>query len=200
MIKKAGLFFFLNLFLFSFSQEITDTVASKEEKPIIVKDTVKLSGNLEKDIEKNFRSPQKAALYSAVFPGLGQIYNRKYIKAGLALALIGTGIGFTSFYQGQYQNFREGYINRLNDPSYQYNGMNISAETLANNMDDRRRSRDYAVLLTALAYILNIVDATVDAHLDPVRKDPDLKLSPVIIQEQNLNFEPQIGIGLNFKF
>ncbi len=205
MIKKIGLFFFFNLFLFSFSQEIVDSISEKEtiteeKTPLIVKDTIELSGNLKKDIEKRLHSPQKAALYSAVLPGLGQIYNKKYIKAGAALALIGTGIGFTAYYQEQYKDFRDGYINRLNDPSYQYNGLDISAEALANNMDDRRRSRDYALLLTALAYILNIVDATVDAHLDPVRKDPDLKLAPVIIQEQNSNFEPQVGIGLNFKF
>ncbi len=205
MTKKIGLFFFLNLFLFSFSQEIVDSISEKEtiaeEKiPLIVKDTIELSGNLKKDINKKLYSPQKAALYSAVLPGLGQIYNKKYIKAGAALALIGTGIGFTAYYQKQYQDFRNGYINRLNDPSYKYNGLDISAQVLANNMDDRRRSRDYALLLTALAYILNIVDATVDAHLDPVRKDPDLKLAPVIIQEQSFNFEPQVGIGLNFKF
>lgn len=199
MIKKIGLFFFLNIFLFSFSQEITDSI-SKKEVPIIAKDTIDFSGNLEKDIEEKLHSPQKAALYSAVLPGLGQIYNKKYIKAGAALALIGTGIGFTSYYQGQYKDFRNGYINRLNDPNYKYNGLDISAEALASNMDDRRRSRDYAILLTALAYILNVVDATVDAHLDPVRKDPDLSFSPVIIQQQNLNFEPHIGIGLNFKF
>ncbi|APD05790.1 hypothetical protein UJ101_00238 [Flavobacteriaceae bacterium UJ101] len=206
MIKKIGLFFFLNLFLFSFSQEITDSISEKEtliveeSSPIIAKDTIEFTGNIAKDIEEKFRSPQKAALYSAVLPGLGQIYNKKYLKAGAALALIGTGIGFTAYYQGQYQDFRDGYINKLNDPNYLYNGLDISAEALASNMDDRRRSRDYAILLTALAYILNIVDATVDAHLDPVRKDPDLSLSPVIIQQQSLNFEPQVGIGLNFKF
>ncbi|MFV0237071.1 MAG: DUF5683 domain-containing protein [Flavobacteriales bacterium] len=206
MIKKIGFFFSFNLFLFSFAQEITDSVSNKEtilakkNKPIIVKDTVEFSGNIGQDLEKKLHSPQKAALYSTVLPGLGQIYNKKYIKAGAVLALIGTGIGFTAYYQGQYQNFRNGYINKLNDPNYSYNGLDISAEALASNMDDRRRSRDYAVLLTALAYILNIVDATVDAHLDPVRKDPDLSFFPVIIQEQNLNFEPQVGIGLNFKF
>ncbi len=67
-------------------------------------------------------------------------------------------------------------------------------------MDDQRRSRDYAILLTALAYVLNILDATVDAHLHPVRQDPDLSLSPVIIQQENINFEPQVGLGLNYKF
>ncbi len=210
MIKKISFIFFFLSFLFSFAQETTDSIILKEDEtvttideknPLIINDTISSSDEeITEEDKKRLYSPQKAALYSAVLPGLGQIYNKKYIKAGAAIALIGTGIGFTAYYQGQYQDFRDGYIRRLNDPSYQYNGLDISAETLANNMNDRRRSRDYAVLLTALAYILNIVDATVDAHLDPVRKDPDLRLSPAIIQGQDFSVEPQVGFSLNYKF
>ncbi len=198
MTKSITLLFFLNIFILSFSQEIIDTTNVKNS--INLNEEIKISGNLEKDIQENFRSPQKAALYSAVLPGLGQIYNKKYIKAGAVLAIIGTGIGFTSYYQGKYQDFRDGYINKINDPDHLFNGQDIDAKSLANNMDDQRRSRDYAILLTALAYVLNILDATVDAHLHPVRQDPDLSLSPVIIQQENINFEPQVGLGLNYKF
>lgn len=211
MIKKISFIFLFLSFLCSFSQETTDStvleknkkVTLEEETSLIINDTLSSSNTnneLTEEDKKRLYSPQKAALYSAVLPGLGQIYNKKYIKAGAAIALIGTGIGFTAYYQDQYKDFRNGYIQKLNDPSYKYNGLDISAEALASNMSDRRRSRDYAILLTALAYVLNIVDATVDAHLDPVRKDPDLRLSPAIIQGQDFNFEPQVGFSLNYKF
>ena len=75
----------------------------------------------------------------------------------------------------------------------------MSAEQLGTIQDDRKRTRDYAIALTALVYILNIVDASVDAHLFGIKKDPDLSFEPQILQNQN-SYEYAFGFGLNYKF
>ena len=59
------------------------------------------------------KSPIKASLYSAVLPGAGQLYNNKWWKAPIALGLVGTGIGFTAYYNGLQNKFRSAYIAEL---------------------------------------------------------------------------------------
>ncbi len=202
MIKEISTFCFFFLFLVSFSQ-VSRQKESKVKKTLVLasEDTIRLDKSIE-NITDSLHSPQKAALYSAVFPGLGQIYNKRYIKTAAVWSLIGTGIGFIGYYNKQYRKLRNGYINKLNDPDFMYNGLNITAETLARNMDNRQRYRDYAVLLTALVYVLNVVDAIVDAHLKPLRKDPDLRLSfaPVIIPGNYFIKRSRMGVGLKLRF
>lgn len=149
----------------------------------------------------NMKSPIKASLYSAVLPGLGQIYNEKVWKAPLVWGLLGTGVGFSIYFNQDYKKFKGYYVarleGRLDDIPTGYN--QLSAEQLGTIQDEKRRYRDYAMALTALVYILNIVDASVDAHLFGINKDPDLALKPTIIYDENL-MQPQYGVALNFKF
>lgn len=161
---------------------ITDTI---QQKPLNMDD---LKG----------KSPIKASLYSAVFPGAGQIYNKKWWKAPIALGLVGTGIGFTSYYNGLQNKFRSAFLAELEGKPHEYSGI-LNAEQLALYQDDYKRKRDYSVALTLLAYILNIVDATVDAHLSTVRNDPEFSFKPTIIQDAN-TFQPVLGLNLNYKF
>lgn len=72
-------------------------------------------------------------------------------------------------------------------------------EQLANIQDDRKRSRDYAIALTALAYVLNILDATVDAHLFGIKKDPDLSVKPSVIQNYKTS-DMAMGFGVKYSF
>lgn len=161
---------------------ITDTI---QQKPLNMDD---LKG----------KSPIKASLYSAVFPGAGQIYNKKWWKAPIALGLVGTGIGFSSYYNGLQNKFRTAFLAELEGKTHEYSGI-LNAEQLALYQDDYKRKRDYSVALTLLAYILNIVDATVDAHLSSVRNDPEFTFKPTIIQDAN-TFQPVLGLNLNYKF
>jgi hypothetical protein len=71
---------------------------------------------------------------------------------------------------------------------------------LGNAQDRAKRQRDYAIAGTALIYILNIVDAVVDAHLYESRKDPDLTFTPSVIQDQYGIAPPKTGISLSYKF
>lgn len=148
------------------------------------------------------KNPMKASLYSAILPGAGQIYNGKWWKAPIVWGILGTGVGFIITYNNQYNEFRGYYLKKLYGYDLGTPALNnLTKEQLANIQDDRKRTRDYAIALTALGYILNIVDATVDAHLFGIKKDPDLSIQPVILQNQNsVEYVFGFGLGLNLKF
>lgn len=147
-----------------------------------------------------YKNPMRASLYSSIAPGLGQIYNGKWWKAPIVWGLLGTGTGFIVYYNNQYREYRGYYLDKLYGIPIPEPGIdNLPLETLANLQDDRKRSRDYAIALTALAYLLNILDATVDAHLYGINKDPDLSFQPIIMQDYQ-TYQPTLGMGLNYKF
>ncbi len=160
---------------------------------IITKDSVQISS--ETIMEK---SPIRASLYSAILPGAGQLYNKKWIKAPIALGLVATGTGFTIYYNNLYRRYRKAYIAVQEGSPNEFSGI-LTAAQLAVIQDDYKRKRDYSVALTALAYLLNIVDATVDAHLYTIRKDKEMTLKPTVLQSE-MSIEPVLGLAFNFKF
>ena len=146
----------------------------------------------------NEKSPLKAALYSAVIPGGGQLYNKRWIKAPIAIGLVATGIGFTSYYNGLHNKYRNAFLAELEGRPHKYSGI-LSAEQLGVYQDQYKRYRDYSVALTILAYALNIIDATVDAHLFNVKKEADFAIMPTVIYD-NITYQPVLGLNLNLKF
>lgn len=186
------LFIFLSVFVFSQIEENPES----ETPEIVAVDGSKID-TIDYLSAKN---PMRASLYSAIFPGLGQIYNKKYWKAPLVWGLIGTGIGFIIHYNNQYREYRAYYLDKLYGYELENPTLNnMPIQQLATIQDDRKRIRDYAIALTVLAYVLNVLDATVDAHLYGIKKDPDLSLKPVILQNQYTT-EMAMGIGISFKF
>lgn len=146
-------------------------------------------------------SPTKAGLYSAVLPGLGQYYNKKYWKIPIVWGAVGTGIGIALWNDKQYKRYRDAFVSELNGLPHEFSNINGVDKTVLGNAQDRsKRQRDYAIGITGLIYILNIVDAVVDAHLYEGRKDPDLALTPSIINDQFSNFETKAGLTLSFRF
>lgn len=146
-------------------------------------------------------SPAKAGLYSAVLPGLGQFYNKKYWKIPIVWGAVGTGIGIALWNDKQYRRYREAFIAELNGLPHEFSGINgIDKTVLGNAQDSSKRQRDYAIGISALIYILNIVDAVVDAHLYEGRHDPDLAVTPTIINDQFTSSYARAGLSLNFRF
>ncbi|MBN9338322.1 MAG: hypothetical protein J0I88_10850 [Chryseobacterium sp.] len=146
-------------------------------------------------------SPAKAGLYSAVLPGLGQFYNKKYWKIPLVWGAVGTGVGIALWNDKQYKRYRNAFVAELNGLPHEFSNINGIDKTVLGNAQDRsKRQRDYAIGITGLIYILNIVDAVVDAHLYEGRHDPDLALTPSIINDQFSNFETKAGMTLTFRF
>ena len=146
-------------------------------------------------------NPTKAGLYSAVLPGLGQYYNKKYWKIPIVWGGIGTGVGVVLWNQKQYNRYRDAFIAQLNGQPHEFSDIaGISAEALGRTQDRAKRQREYAIAITGLVYILNIVDAVVDAHLYEGRKDPDLALKPTVIYDEFGKQNSKAGFSLSYNF
>ncbi len=165
----------------------------------VVSDLEKANGPVSKTVKLN---PTKAGLYSAVLPGLGQFYNKKYWKIPIVWGAVGTGVGIALWNQKQYRKYREYYIAKLNGTpnefidQYPY----LDKVALGNFQDRAKRQRDYAIAISGLIYVLNIVDAVVDAHLYESRHDPDLSFAPALIQDEFGTAPPKTGLSLSYRF
>ncbi|RAJ83418.1 hypothetical protein CLV59_103385 [Chitinophaga dinghuensis] len=154
-------------------------------------------------VEPKIHSPRKAALYSAVLPGLGQAYNREYWKIPLVYAAIGTCTGFFIFNMKEYKRYRDAYrIRMLNNPDIHDEFETIypriyPADAIKVIRDQYREYVDYSVLFFVLSYGLNIVDATVFAHLRSfdVSNDLTMRISPTIINNRTLGIGVNISVG-----
>lgn len=141
-------------------------------------------------------SPRKASILSAVLPGAGQIYNRKYWKAPIVWAGLGTCIYFISENNSEYQRYKTAYIALVDgDPNTvdEFNGA-FSAQSVLNVVDTYRRWRDLSYLAFAAVYILNVVDAGVDANF--VRFDVGRDLSLGITPTMDLGAMRSTGLCL----
>ncbi|SMP30065.1 DUF5683 domain-containing protein [Chryseobacterium profundimaris] len=213
-MKKLLLTFFLCLSVIAFCQVNPndtirveyypkDSVSVERNNTIteenVVSDLEKANGPTNNTLKLN---PTRAGLYSAVFPGLGQFYNKKYWKVPIVWGAVGAGVGIAVWNDNQYRKYREYYIAKLNGTPNEFVDSHpwLDKVALGNAQDRAKRQRDYAIAGTALIYILNIVDAVVDAHLYESRKDPDLTFTPSVIQDQYGIAPPKTGISLSYKF
>jgi hypothetical protein len=123
-------------------------------------------------------SPHKASLLSAVAPGGGQIYNRKYWKAPIVWAGLGTCIWFIQDNNKQYRFYRGEYLAMVDgDPTTvsEFEG-EFSPQQVLEVTNTYRQWRDLSYIILGLVYMLNVVDATVDAHFVRFDVSPDLSL------------------------
>jgi hypothetical protein len=148
-----------------------------------------------------YHSPKKAALFSAVIPGSGQIYNKKYWKVPVIYAgFAGLAYSF-QFNQSRYVKYRDALKYRLDDDA-STNDIFIHTYTddqLTTLYKYYHRYRDLTVIGGAALYLLNVVDAAVDAHLFTFNVSDDLSLNfhPALINTAN---HYTTGIGLNISF
>jgi hypothetical protein len=123
-------------------------------------------------------SPTKASIMSAILPGAGQVYNKKYWKVPIIYA-VGGYLGYAVWYNNkEYHRFREDYKAATdNDPNTvdEFNGV-VPAEQLQYVKDQYRRQRDLSFMALSVWYVLNIVDASVDANLYDFDVSDDLSL------------------------
>jgi hypothetical protein len=146
-------------------------------------------------------TPAKAAFYSAILPGLGQAYNKKYWKIPLVYTGLGISIYYYNFNQREYHKFRDEYKRRLDgtfDPDHPIYG-NLDNDRLISAQKFHQRNRDLSMLLTVGIYILNIVDANVDAHLIQFNVNDNLSIKPDLFQNQHNN-KQNLSLSFNYKF
>ncbi len=125
--------------------------------------------------------PARATLYSAILPGAGQIYNRKYWKAPIVWGGLGLSIYFIQRNTREYERYRDGYVDLVDDDPAtvsEFEGSN--AQSVRDVADTYHKWRDMSFLAVTAVYILNVVDATVDAHFVrfDVGEDLSLNLAP----------------------
>lgn len=152
-------------------------------------------------------SPIKAQLYSAILPGLGQIYNRKYWKLPIIYG-IGGAVIFSYFYnRDYYEDLNNAYVEvyyMVPPPTeYEFRGRVITyniKEQLYSNKEKFRKWKDYALVGIAAVYLLNVIDAMVDAYFleFDVSDDLSLRLGPSIIN--NDMYASTMGMKFCVKF
>lgn len=180
---------------------------------VLTTDSTKIAST--EPVAEKIHSPKKAAIYSAILPGLGQAYNRKYIK--IPLVYIGFGaIGyFIDWNNDNYQLNRTAYIHFTDNDDetnsfvkiaeqYGYDLNNATSRAnfkdgLIKRQDYYRRNRDLLVITLFGFYGLNIIDASVDAHLFQFNVNDDLTLNwqPTM---QSFNSQPIYSINFTFNF
>lgn len=131
----------------------------------------------------NAKNPKKATLLSMALPGLGQAYNGKYWKIPIIYAGLGT-TGYMALYnRSEYRKFKAAYqykvFNLPGDPPNEYANL-YTADQLRVQRDFYRRNMEFNYILAGVVYVLNMVDAAVDAHLSAfdISDDLSLQLAP----------------------
>ncbi len=147
-------------------------------------------------------SPAKATLFSAVVPGLGQAYNKKYWKVPLALAAIATPLYFALDQRSKFEDFKSAYAMRVDDdPESIDKYIDIyTNDNLLSLIDFHRKNRDLLFVLTGVGYALNILDAAVDAHLFYLDVGDDLTadIRPSFQYAGPRQMVPSITLNLKF--
>lgn len=149
----------------------------------------------------NPNAPAKAAFYSAIFPGLGQAYNKKYWKIPIVYLGLGIGIYSYTWNQGKYHNYRDEYKRRLAgtaDPNHPIYGEK-SDDWVIRGQKFHQRNRDLSALITAGIYIFNIIDANVDAHLMQFNVNDNLSVKPDFNQNE-IDYKYNYGLTLTYNF
>lgn len=146
----------------------------------------------------------KAALRSAILPGLGQVYNKKYWKVPIVYGIIAIPVSLYSYNRKWYNLTRNAYTIRSTKDSANFNKIApelipLSSEALRLYRNDFRKNMDFSILGILLAWGLNVVDATVDGHLRgfDISDEVSLRLAPKL---STGNMSGQMGLSATFYF
>lgn len=192
---KVSLVYISLFFILAFASAHAQQSDSLKNKTTI--DSTQSKRAVKKAIYSNAR---KATIMSACLPGLGQIYNRKYWKAPIIYAALG-GLGYWGvtnqikykYYSDNLTALHDDDVNTINETLY-------SSDQLVTQKRYYRKYRDYAIIAGALVYLINIIDANVDAHLKTFDVSDDLSLQVNPYSNFDYNNKLQAGLTLKLKF
>ena len=158
---------------------------------------------IEKITEYNALSPSRAAFYSLILPGAGQIYNNRY---WWQLPLIYGGLGFSIYSyidsNNKYNRYRTAYKLRqygLSDEFTREDGFELVSDAgLENAQEQYNYNRNMSLLSAVIVYVLQIVEASVRAHLLQFDTSKDLSLMPST--SFDIEQTPKVGLTLKYNF
>jgi hypothetical protein len=174
------------------AKQPSDAVLEKKDSMYTGTNTTQAArDSIEKRMKRNYH---RATLYSAILPGAGQVYNKKYWKVPIIYAALGIS-AYAFFYNKNWYNKCQYALSVAVDGNPSDSVLNtvdpqlrpfVTADDqngLITYRDSFRKNQDYSVLFFMLFYALNIVDATVDAHLKDFNVSSDLsfKIKPMFI-------------------
>ncbi len=200
----------LVIFFIAFSFGLMHTVAHAQQKKdtaivrndsIIVKSKSQDSIPKKDTVIKKKHDPRRATIYSTILPGLGQIYNRKYWKLPIVYAAVGIP-AYTFFYNKNWYKKCQ-YALKINtctnctagdsakvDPKLLplVNQGAYGTSAIINYRNEFRKDQDYSALFFLIFWGLNIIDATVDAHLKDFNVNNDLSfhIKPSFMPTSNI--------------
>jgi hypothetical protein len=212
-MREFFIFFFAFLFFTSYcnaqkkdsarTAPVSDSALQKNDA--IYKGT-KSQGALDSIELQQKKRYHRATIYSAVLPGAGQFYNKKYWKIPIVYAAIGIPAYFYFDNKKIYNEAQYALVVTINgskgdslknvSPDFLPLVQSGNTAAIINYRDEARKNQDYSVLFFLLFYGLNILDATVDAHLKDFNVNSDLsfRIKPMIIPGPT----PSAGITLAF--
>ncbi len=147
-------------------------------------------------------SPKLAMGMSALLPGLGQAYNRKYWKMPIVYAGLGVGVYFIWTETKTYRRYKETYSLRLGLDSLATDWFpNATNNTVKEMKEYHHQNMEIAYIATGLFYLLNIIDAAVDAHLYDfdVSDDLSMRIEPSMLSLSTIPLgAPGLSVKLKF--
>ncbi len=178
-----------------------------QDKKIVLQDEGLITKSKDTVLLKSYATrydPQRALLLAAIVPGLGQIYVKKYWKLPLVYGgIYAIGYAFNQ-YNGFYQKYKKELFYNLEngyeeDSEHRPDDYNTTGN-YRTYVDYYQNKRDLMVLLMGGMYLLQIIDAHIDAHLKEFDLNPNLQVSiqPSVIQNDLIG--RQAGVSLVFKF
>jgi hypothetical protein len=181
------------------------TICSQELEKVKVVEQPEIISPTQTGEQIDMLAPSKAAFYSAVLPGLGQAYNKKYWKIPIVYAALGTGVYFYKMNDNRYNRYRDAYKRRL--AGYQddefYGDIpgqpRIEDDALIRAQKILKKNKEISILVTLGLYALNIIDANVDAHLIQFNVDENLTLQPHY-EFNAIDQRSNVGLSLNLNF
>ena len=156
-------------------------------------------------IEDDFNplAPSTAAFYSAVIPGLGQAYNKKYWKIPIVYGALGTSTYFYINNKKEYNRTRTAFKLLKAGKPHEFDGLNgnnlLSEEALVRAQKVYKENRDLSLFITIGLYALQVIEASVDAHLMQLNTDDNLSFNPNLTIDPITN-EVIAGVSISYSF
>ncbi|MGN0213440.1 MAG: DUF5683 domain-containing protein [Muribaculaceae bacterium] len=161
-------------------------------------------------------NPTRSLWLSALCPGLGQVYNRRYWKLPIVVGGF-VGLGYAiSWNNKMLKDYTRAYNDIMdNDPntkSYMdfypptVKESDINTEWLKKSLKSKkdyfRRNRDLCVISIVGVYLVCMVDAYVDAAMSKfdISDDLSMKVRPTLIEQQALTSKPGVGVACAISF
>lgn len=173
--------------------------AQNSDSVIVAKpDSAKIKKAVKKAI---YSSARKATIMSAILPGAGQVYNKKYWKVPVIYAALG-GLGYWGINNHiQYKYYSNNLAAMYDNDTNTNNTTPYTADQLVIQKNYYKKYRDIAIMFGALVYAVNIIDANVDAHLKTfdISDDLSMKIKPYYNINYNNTLQTGLTLKLNFK-